>query len=453
MPSAPAKTPPQPRRKDKPTSFLDLYDRGEGDPDAPFTEADLQEMQNDPRYWLRPDRGFQRLVEEAYTLLYPGEAVPDPAGNGPEKTARVSRADVLRAADTTPPGPNARGANAPRPNAQPTLLTAQMAGSAPTAAPVDLLPDITVPPIPVGQVAGAAGRIARAASPAAAAAQIALTPRNGVVEGYADAERTVRYRYAPGDLHAVLERRDPATGAWKPAGRLQVADGPNDSGRLLGQILARKLDFEALEPGELQQPLIDPPTAITPPQLVNRPPERMGQDPVPGTLPQPERPEPLIFEALPDRDFRELILHANPGNPWTREQNTRLANEIVRIGREMGLTLVIVNGGFNEHGVYRGEKYLPAKPPLQAGRDRRVNSSYPDIAIEDETNGRWIYINTTDMEASGNLTRRERRQVEKMMINKETGDLFTTVPKAKKGADLNEHFKDHLARIRQALRT
>jgi len=168
-----------------------------------------------------------------------------------------------------------------------------------------------------------------------------------------------------------------------------------------------------------------------------------GPQLLPGPQIEPAKPEKMIYEVLPDDEFwRRLSILERAGNPDTRMLNHRLAERAAAIAKEMGVKLNVIFGGYDENGKYRREGYMRPKGDLLVPDRPTLNGSYLDIGLQDEATKTNIYINTTDNYANGELKPREARQVHKVNINKEDGDMFTTVPKPRgKGVDPEEYVK------------
>jgi hypothetical protein len=104
-----------------------------------------------------------------------------------------------------------------------------------------------------------------------------------------------------------------------------------------------------------------------------------------------------VIEIFPvDSGIRLPIIIESRGNEWTQEQNTRIAETVVRwsIYRDRGLEHI--GGAFDGDGTRHTEHYLKNRIT-----DSRKGSSRLDITLKNEKTGRLLHINTIDVKADG----------------------------------------------------
>jgi peptidoglycan hydrolase-like protein with peptidoglycan-binding domain len=171
----------------------------------------------------------------------------------------------------------------------------------------------------------------------------------------------------------------------------------------------------------------------------------------------PKLPNKVIYESLEDDEFwRQANIFYRAGNARTRKWNTIVADYLVELGKQMGIELEIVGGGF-EGDEYRKEFTLPPHGDLRVEGSPNRNRSWLDIAVQIKDTDTIILINTVDIYLrTGALKPSEAWQRVKVLKNKESDHHFMTIPKTRNSEDMNEvverykdQFHDMLERLKK----
>jgi peptidoglycan hydrolase-like protein with peptidoglycan-binding domain len=173
----------------------------------------------------------------------------------------------------------------------------------------------------------------------------------------------------------------------------------------------------------------------------------------------PRLPDKVIYESLEDDEFwRQVQILRRFGNEDTKMLNTKLIDFVVVVGTKMGRRLEIVGGGYigggyNGDGEYRSEFTLAPQGDLHDPSNPNKNRSYLDLAVQDVDTKEIFFINTTDIyRRTGELKPGESHQVMKVHNNKESHHHLITVPKPRKGEDLQKYVESFEGQIRDFLK-
>jgi len=262
-----------------------------------------------------------------------------------------------------------------------------------------------------------------------------------------------------------LIRRETAKERWKQQERKSSPEhAPSGAKRSISEPPPDVPPFPA-EPPDLG----DRDTA--PPELP-RLPERMKTPEGPPKLPEdghapiegPKPPDKLIFTSLEDDEFwRQVFILRRWGSPQTQELNDRVGRRAAEIAKEYGCNLKMTHGGFGEdengERKYQSELRLKAGEKLKDSRHRLRNGSWVDVVLRDaaaaeaEEPTANLLINTVDTYArTGALKPGEQWQKTKVLQNKETDDIFITIPKPRGEVELDEYVKGFDPKIRATVK-
>ncbi len=181
----------------------------------------------------------------------------------------------------------------------------------------------------------------------------------------------------------------------------------------------------------------------------------------PGKLPDrtefpsaPKLPIKVIYQSLEDDEFwRQAHILRRAGNKTTRRWNTVIAHYLVELGRQMGIELEIVGGGYIQDEKYRSEFTLPPHDDLKVEGSPNKNRSWLDIAVQIKNTEKIILINTVDIYLrTGRLKPREEWQKVKVLKNMKSGHRFMTIPKTRQDDDMDELVKGYEKTFRDILR-
>lgn len=175
---------------------------------------------------------------------------------------------------------------------------------------------------------------------------------------------------------------------------------------------------------------------------------------LPGPKIEPAKPEIMIRQSLPDDEFwRQIsILYNRPGSPETRQGNHEVGQTGVQAGQEIGEEVDFTHGGYANDGEYRSELHLRPHKLLQVLGKPLKNGSFLDVVLKHKGTGRRLLINTQSVDSAGNPTKNEQWQVDKVLLNKDTGDIFWGIPKPPKGADPKEWAQQFKERLKELIR-
>lgn len=167
----------------------------------------------------------------------------------------------------------------------------------------------------------------------------------------------------------------------------------------------------------------------------------------------PKLPNIMIFQSLENDAFwREVMILRRWGDEKTKELNDRAGKLGVEIGKQLGRKLTMTHGGFTKGGKYQSELHLPPKGELMDPDRPLANGSWPDVVLVDEDTQAKILINTADTYAGTGVPQpREERQEEKIMINKESNDIFIALPKPRGKVDLKDYVKQFEPLLEEAI--
>jgi hypothetical protein len=178
------------------------------------------------------------------------------------------------------------------------------------------------------------------------------------------------------------------------------------------------------------QPSSPPP--LEPPEVPDRQveviePTEVDWKPVPGFEPDDL---PNLIEVLPDRSeefSKPIIVEHRLGTPRTQNLNNSVAERVARVVKRLNLSGKHIGGAYPEGDKTMkrlGEHYLP---PREGGRR---GGNFLDVAFQSERTGRKLLINTITTYADGWMPeKREFGSEQRILINKETGDIYLAVPK------------------------
>lgn len=179
-----------------------------------------------------------------------------------------------------------------------------------------------------------------------------------------------------------------------------------------------------IEPAPPMPPL--PPSLPDPPKKpeVAEAPSTNAVSPIlPGHIPSDTKPEDWI-EILVPPDFKiPLLVDNRKGGPRTIERNNSIAGALIEAGGADRFE--------HTHGGNKPELKFPEK----AGAG---GASFPDGIIRSKKTGRRLLWNDAGVLADGVTPNSdERKQIFKIMINKETGDIFVVSSKPKDGEEFD----------------
>ncbi|MFT5439954.1 MAG: peptidoglycan hydrolase-like protein with peptidoglycan-binding domain [Alphaproteobacteria bacterium] len=172
----------------------------------------------------------------------------------------------------------------------------------------------------------------------------------------------------------------------------------------------------------------------------------------------PKLPNKVIYESLEDDEFwRQAHIFYRAGNARTRRWNTVVADYLVELGKQQGIELEVISGGFDKYEKYRKEFPLPPHEDLKVEGSPNRNRSWLDIAVQIKHTKTIILINTVDIYLrTGELKPREEWQRVKVLKNKTSDHHFMTVPKTRNSEQMEEvvkrykeQFHDMLERLKK----